>query len=114
MGGSFLHPFLVGVTSFGKGCETTTPGVYVRVAEYIDWIQHTTGISFDTHECVSRYTKYREFAKEDLINTDPRPLDYIAQIGWSISMTRVEWNCSGTFIHHLYVLTSASCLMSKR
>ncbi|XP_028173554.1 serine protease persephone-like [Ostrinia nubilalis] len=31
---------LVGVTSFGKGCGTTTPGVYTRVAHYIDWIEN--------------------------------------------------------------------------
>ncbi|CAG9562012.1 unnamed protein product [Danaus chrysippus] len=30
---------LVGVTSFGRGCGTTMPGVYTRVAYYINWIE---------------------------------------------------------------------------
>nr|ANJ42865.1 hemolymph proteinase 6 [Antheraea pernyi] len=30
---------LVGVTSFGRGCGATIPGVYTRIASYIDWIE---------------------------------------------------------------------------
>ncbi|XP_055914438.1 serine protease persephone-like [Eupeodes corollae] len=30
---------IVGVTSFGRSCATTTPSVYVRVAHYLDWIE---------------------------------------------------------------------------
>nr|XP_029733239.1 serine protease persephone-like [Aedes albopictus] len=30
---------LVGVTSFGPGCGSDTPGVYTRVAQYIEWIE---------------------------------------------------------------------------
>ena len=30
---------LTGVTSYGWGCAETTPGVYVNVANFIDWIQ---------------------------------------------------------------------------
>ena len=35
---------LVGITSFGRGCaRRATPGVYTRVAHYVDWINcHTT------------------------------------------------------------------------
>ncbi|KAL4707784.1 hypothetical protein ACJJTC_001730, partial [Scirpophaga incertulas] len=33
------HYELVGVTSFGEGCGTTKPGVYTRIAHYIDWIE---------------------------------------------------------------------------
>lgn len=30
---------LVGVTSFGRGCGSPVPGVYVRVSSYLDWIE---------------------------------------------------------------------------
>ncbi|XP_041979584.1 serine protease persephone-like [Aricia agestis] len=30
---------LVGITSFGRGCGSPVPGVYTRVAHYLDWIE---------------------------------------------------------------------------
>ncbi|CAG4965215.1 unnamed protein product [Parnassius apollo] len=33
------HYRLVGVTSFGRGCGSTVPGVYTRIAKYLDWIE---------------------------------------------------------------------------
>lgn len=30
---------LVGVTSFGRGCGTPVPGVYTRIARYLDWLE---------------------------------------------------------------------------
>uniref|UniRef100_A0A182JNP4 Peptidase S1 domain-containing protein n=1 Tax=Anopheles christyi TaxID=43041 RepID=A0A182JNP4_9DIPT len=30
---------IIGITSFGIGCGSTTPGIYTRVSEYIDWIE---------------------------------------------------------------------------
>uniref|UniRef100_A0A0A1XSL9 Serine protease snake n=1 Tax=Zeugodacus cucurbitae TaxID=28588 RepID=A0A0A1XSL9_ZEUCU len=32
-------PYIVGITSFGNGCGGGLPGVYTRVASYIDWIE---------------------------------------------------------------------------
>ncbi|XP_036344729.1 serine protease snake-like [Rhagoletis pomonella] len=31
--------YIVGVTSFGIGCGTGTPGIYTRISEYYDWIE---------------------------------------------------------------------------
>ncbi|XP_073956770.1 serine protease persephone-like isoform X2 [Choristoneura fumiferana] len=31
---------LIGVTSFGRGCGATVPGVYTRIAPYLDWIEN--------------------------------------------------------------------------
>lgn len=30
---------IVGIVSFGVGCATKWPGIYTRVAHYIDWIE---------------------------------------------------------------------------
>ncbi|XP_045448099.1 serine protease persephone [Melitaea cinxia] len=30
---------LVGITSFGRGCGSPVPGVYTRVAHYLDWVE---------------------------------------------------------------------------
>ncbi|XP_049300993.1 serine protease snake-like [Anopheles funestus] len=32
---------VIGITSFGIGCGSATPGIYTRVSEYIDWIEST-------------------------------------------------------------------------
>lgn len=116
-----MHPFIIGVTSFGKSCGTETPGVYVRLSEYTDWIQNISGVSLDSRDCISRYSTYREsdpgiFSKDENIehlNIEPYPLDYVARIGWLQRKRRYKYHCDGTFIHHQYVLTSASCLAAR-
>lgn len=31
--------YIIGVTSFGKGCGTLSPAIYTRVSEYLDWVE---------------------------------------------------------------------------
>lgn len=31
--------YIAGITSFGVGCGSESPGVYTRVASYLDWIE---------------------------------------------------------------------------
>ncbi|XP_072949116.1 serine protease persephone-like isoform X2 [Epargyreus clarus] len=33
------HYRVIGVTSFGRGCGSTVPGVYTQVSAYLDWIE---------------------------------------------------------------------------
>jgi secreted trypsin-like serine protease len=35
----FFTPSLVGITNFGITCGTKTPGVYLKVSNYIDWME---------------------------------------------------------------------------
>jgi secreted trypsin-like serine protease len=40
-------PTEVGIVSFGSGagCESGAPGVFARVASYLDWIETNTGVT---------------------------------------------------------------------
>lgn len=43
----FFQPVLLGVASFTtQQCNTNTPSVYLRVNQYRNWIQQTTGLNF--------------------------------------------------------------------
>lgn len=47
---------IIGVTSFGQGCGTTTPGIYTRTSSYIDWIESIVWPSYKiSHDGNKRY-----------------------------------------------------------
>ena len=48
---------LVGIVSFGIDCGKF-PGIYVRVSNYVDWIQNCSSTNSDSIECSTL-----EFAK---------------------------------------------------
>uniref|UniRef100_A0A336N0F4 CSON009918 protein n=1 Tax=Culicoides sonorensis TaxID=179676 RepID=A0A336N0F4_CULSO len=124
LGNAKMNPFLIGVTSFGKACADHTPGVYTKIAAYIDWIESVTQIETDPKKCAYKYQKYREFEpdvvtkhgdKENIntdrahIDTNPGHVEYLVKVGWSQG-NNVDWRCNGALITEKFVLTSASCL----
>lgn len=132
LGNDRLTPFLVGVTSFGKGCGTETPGVYVRLSEYVDWIEQVTDVTFQPQECIWKYVEYREYDPDILVDKSsngkfeyldftkkhienrPDRIDHIAKVGWTLDEDDVSWDCGATFITELYLLTAASCISARR
>lgn len=59
-------PFVVGVSALGVPCGQTTPGVYIKIAHYIGWIEDVTKKNFAPQECVTRHISFRE-ADEALV-----------------------------------------------
>uniref|UniRef100_A0A1S4HCH8 Peptidase S1 domain-containing protein n=1 Tax=Anopheles gambiae TaxID=7165 RepID=A0A1S4HCH8_ANOGA len=130
-----LTPFLVGVTSFGKACGVSAPGVYVKVSKFGDWIIETlqrhgemaTSFMFEPMVCADRYNNLREY-KENLVYK----VNLQEYIEWSniyvsssisnftVKLSRqytndsVSSNCSGTLMEPNVVLTTAECVLDER
>lgn len=105
-----LHPFIIGVTSFGKSCGTETPGVYTLVESYVNWIQEVTKENFSIQNCLEKYTDQRTGIfphtigfTEDLVEYDH---DHLVKL--------VPGDCLGAIIEENYVLTAASCVSKSK
>ncbi|XP_053668037.1 uncharacterized protein LOC128718438 [Anopheles marshallii] len=129
-----LIPFLVGVTSFGKVCGMSAPGVYVKVSSFGDWIIETlqshgeqaTRFKFKPLVCAARYYELREY-KEDAMTiyngqetenwdnkyVSPVGSDYVVNFRWPYSLNGRHGNCSGTLIEPNVVLTLAECMLRE-
>ncbi|XP_062547731.1 uncharacterized protein LOC134213124 isoform X2 [Armigeres subalbatus] len=126
-------PFIIGVTSFGLICGTSTPGVYTRVASYHKWIIETMRDrgaavdenTFNSTNCVHRYATYREFyegvvvSKEKNGNVELNTFNYMFEwqpsIPWELA--KLGWptgdgsnNCVGVIVDENTVLTLAECV----
>ncbi|XP_035893571.1 uncharacterized protein LOC118503897 isoform X1 [Anopheles stephensi] len=128
-----LFPFLVGVTSFGKVCGVSVPGVYVKVSSFGDWIietlqrqgEHVTRFHFEPVICAKRYDRFREY-KADVVQVrdgtesinwsniyvSPVGSHYIVNFGWSNSTGPDRSKCFGTLIEPNIVVTLAECALS--
>ncbi|XP_050079780.1 uncharacterized protein LOC126567607 [Anopheles maculipalpis] len=128
-----LIPFLVGVTSFGKACGLSVPGVYVKVSSFGDWIietlqqhgEHVSDYHFQPTVCTNRYQKFREY-KPDVVTVDHgvemvdwhniyvayEGSDYIVNFGWPITTGPVDSDCFGTLVEPNVVVTLAECILS--
>lgn len=109
-----LIPFVVGVTSFGAACGLGTPGVYIKVASFIPWIESVVGISFDPHECTLRNIERREelpdFVRPLTVKFGGYKSSNQAFVGTANSQDQNKWYCEGSLVSEDYVITSASCL----
>ncbi|XP_058449203.1 uncharacterized protein LOC131429172 [Malaya genurostris] len=133
MHNSKVTPFIVGITSFGTACGTSTPGVYTRVSVYHDWIVSTmrkNGALVDENTynatfCALRYVQYREY--EDAVITEKtveftsynsetariklgKDQNQLAEIGWD---SEAPENCFGVIVDEDTVLTIADCTNYK-
>ncbi|XP_050082253.1 uncharacterized protein LOC126569312 [Anopheles aquasalis] len=106
------HPFIVGVTSFGRGCGTGSPGVYQLLADHIPWIESVVNETMNPLHCTSKYSYFRHWK-----NLIPECLirdAYVSRVRilWPDGVTGSSDTCSGTLIDYNTVVTSARCIRS--
>ncbi|XP_053692136.1 uncharacterized protein LOC128740600 [Sabethes cyaneus] len=131
-----VSPFLVGITSFGTVCGTSSAGVYTKVAPYHDWIVDTMRsngafVNENTYNatfCALRYKEFREY--EDAVNTVKNNMvigrdfsllhmevveslpSYMVKLAWRTGDGRDD--CYGAIIDETTVVTLAQCIFHNR
>uniref|UniRef100_A0A182LUN5 Peptidase S1 domain-containing protein n=1 Tax=Anopheles culicifacies TaxID=139723 RepID=A0A182LUN5_9DIPT len=130
---SKVTPFLVGLTSFGRPCGQSHPGVYTRVAPFRGWILETlqtngapevTDSHFEPAECALRHVAIRQLAISKVVangtgvfETFDTQRSYITtefvkemvELKWAESITPRENDCIGTIIDHDTVVILGEC-----
>lgn len=94
----------VGITSFGIGCgRPERPGVYARVANYLDWISDNSGLDV---------TQQARLDPQIIGGDDASYSDYPWIVSVQVkgaSSTLAGHNCGATLLSETYVLTAAHC-----
>ncbi|XP_050092600.1 uncharacterized protein LOC126575779 [Anopheles aquasalis] len=127
-----VTPFLVGVTSFGKPCGQSHPGVYTRVSSYRRWIVETlqsngapevTDEQFEPYACALRYVHIRQLAvsrvvanESGVFETFDFTREYITR-DFVKEAVELRWrngsnapsNCMGVIIDHDTIVTLGDC-----
>uniref|UniRef100_A0A182F4Q7 Uncharacterized protein n=1 Tax=Anopheles albimanus TaxID=7167 RepID=A0A182F4Q7_ANOAL len=106
----YQHPFIVGVTSFGRGCGTGSSGVYQLVADHIPWIESVVNETMDPLHCTRKYSHFRRW--KNLIPECSIRDAYVSRVRilWPDGVTGSSDTCSGTLIDYNTVVTSARCV----
>lgn len=128
-----VTPFLVGLTSFGRPCGQSHPGVYTRIAPFRSWIVETlqknglTGLrnsDFDPADCALRHVAIRQLDISNVVTNQSGVFesfdiqreyisrDYVGekvQLKWPDTVTPQKNNCMGSIIDHNIVVTLGDC-----
>ena len=123
-----LSSFLVGVTSFDLGCDSSDPSIYVKVSKFGDWIIETlqshgemaTRFRFEPMVCANRHY-IRHDHKRDVMKMLHSNNKHVSESvsSYIISFARqhvddpIGNNCSGTLIEPNVVLTTAECVLDE-
>uniref|UniRef100_A0A182V5S8 Peptidase S1 domain-containing protein n=1 Tax=Anopheles merus TaxID=30066 RepID=A0A182V5S8_ANOME len=103
------HPFLVALTSFGRGCGVGSSGVYQQVAAHIPWIESVVNETMDPVRCTEKYGAFRLIRSLEPECSLRGQRQSRVRFLWPEGEKDVKKYCSGTLIDYNTVLTSASC-----
>ncbi|XP_035901446.1 polyserase-2-like [Anopheles stephensi] len=113
--GGTLTPLVTGVVSFGTPCTAGSTGVYTKVSKYIGWIERETNASLSyaacskTTSCIGR--------PSETINVNFERIYTQNRFGllWQESdELSLGWECGATLIDYQFLLTTASCVTSRK
>ncbi|XP_062551839.1 uncharacterized protein LOC134217091 [Armigeres subalbatus] len=126
-------PFVIGISVLGVPCGQTTPGVYAKIAHYINWIEDVTKRNYFPQECVTRHISKREWdealvpaavkstynhpqltGKKESMSVDPlnAQLQIFKEFKCAVGKDadNIDWICGCTIVAQDFALTSARCV----
>uniref|UniRef100_A0A182WR33 Peptidase S1 domain-containing protein n=1 Tax=Anopheles minimus TaxID=112268 RepID=A0A182WR33_9DIPT len=128
-----VTPFLVGLTSFGRPCGQSHPGVYTRIAPFRSWILETlqsngapevTDSQFEPADCALRYVAIRQLDISKVVANETGVyesfdtqrsyitnefVEEMVELRWPDSIIPQRSHCMGTIIDHDTVLILGEC-----
>uniref|UniRef100_A0A182R0A0 Peptidase S1 domain-containing protein n=1 Tax=Anopheles farauti TaxID=69004 RepID=A0A182R0A0_9DIPT len=107
------HPFVVALTSFGRGCGLGSSGVYQQIGEHIAWIESVVNETMDHTRCTEKYARFRlgsTLVPECQLQNAYKSL---VRLLWPEGANQSKVPCSGTLIDYNTVVTTASCTRNE-